>query len=159
AEARTLDCGFAQIGAEHLHAYSRGGRAERFENTNGQRIDFFACCASGHPNSQLTAALAFLFDQRRNETFLHRSERALITEEMCNIDEKVIEKLLNFLFVAAQKTGVLPQPFDAMQSHPPMYAAMQRGLLVRTEIHAGMFFESEENPAQVVEIGVFNHRL
>ena len=59
-----------KIGAEDLHPHPRGGRAKRFQNTNRQRIDFFACRASGHPDSKLPTGTALLLDQRRNKTLL-----------------------------------------------------------------------------------------
>ena len=44
--------------------------AERFENGNGQRINFFACGTPWHPHAQFWLSIfPFLFEQRRQETF------------------------------------------------------------------------------------------
>ena len=46
-----------QIGAENLDGHLGSALAERFENANGERINFFAGRASRHPNAQLSTAI------------------------------------------------------------------------------------------------------
>ena len=65
-----------------------------------------------------------MFDQRRDKAFPQGPERALIAEEVGHVDEQIVEELLDFLFVATQKIGVLPQVFDPVQRHSPLNSAL-----------------------------------
>ncbi|PYI58872.1 MAG: hypothetical protein DMC60_11745, partial [Verrucomicrobia bacterium] len=90
SQARMFDHRLAQIGAENLDAHFGRTAAKRFQNANGERINFFAACAARHPRAQLRlSTFAFVFEQRRQETFLQRTEQCFVSKKARHVDEQI----------------------------------------------------------------------
>src|SRR5438874_10849216 len=79
SQPRMFDHRFAQIGAENLDAYFGRTAAERFQNANRERINFFAGSATRHPRAHLRLSIfALIFEHRRQETLLQGAEEGFV---------------------------------------------------------------------------------
>ena len=143
-----FDHRLAQIGAENLDAHFGRTAAKRFQNANGERINFFAACAARHPRAQLRLSIfAFVFEQRRQETFLQRTEQCFVSKKARHVDEQIVKKRLDLLFVVAQEPRVLTYLFDPVQRHSSLDPPDQRAFLVGAEIDTHLLFQRQKDAA------------
>src|SRR5437879_12301714 len=122
-----FDHRFAQIGAENLDAYVGRTAAERFQNAYRERINFFATGATRHPRAKLRLSIvAFIFEQRRQETFLQGAEEGFVPEKPSHADKQIVKERFDFSFVVAHKPRVLTHLVDPVQRHPPLDPSNQK---------------------------------
>src|SRR5260370_24548685 len=135
-----FDYRFAQIGAENLDAYFGRTAAERLQNAYRERINFFAGGATRHPRAQLWLSIfAFIFEQRRQETFLQCAEEGVVPEKPGHIDEQIVKKGFDLFFVIAQQPRVLTHVFDPVPLHPSLDSTDQRAPFIVAEIDTHLF--------------------
>src|SRR5437764_2192370 len=155
SQARMFDHRLAQIGAENLDAHFGRSAAKRFQNANGKRINFFAACAAWHPRAKLRLSIfAFAFEQRRQETLLQRTEQCFVSKKARYVDEQIVKKRLDLLFVVAQEPRVLTYLFDPVQRHSSLDPPDQRAFLVGAEIDTHLLFQRQEDAAQIVRLAI-----
>src|SRR5207253_2260235 len=155
SQPRMFDYRFTQIGAENLDAYFGRPAAERLQNAYRERINFFAGGATRHPRAQLWLSIfAFIFEQRRQETFLQCAEEGVVPEKPGHVDEQIVKKRFDLFFVIAQEPRVLTHLFYSVQRHPSLYSTDQRALFIGAEIDTHLFSEREKDAAQIVRLAI-----
>ena len=103
-----IDHGFTQIGSEDLDTHFRCALPQGFENTNGKRINLFACSAAWYPDAQFPMTALFSKNGRQ-KALAQCGEELGIAKKPRHVDEQVVEQRFDFFGVAAQKTRVLVQ--------------------------------------------------
>src|SRR5262245_900917 len=93
-----------------------------------------------------------LFHEGGNKSLAQDPKGALVAEEASHVDEQIVEELLHFLRVIAQKSGIFAEPLNPMQRHPARDPPLQSRLLVSGKIDSGMPLQGKKNAAQVVQV-------
>ena len=83
------------IGCKNLKLGGALRSLDRFQKKHGERIDFFAGAAAGHPNAQRPVERLFL-DHIRDNACRKRLERGGIAKELGYINEEVVTEVIDF---------------------------------------------------------------
>ena len=108
----------------------------QLQQHHGNRIDFLAGSATGHPDPECVA-LGFARQQRGQNGFFQRDEGVRVAEKTGDIDQQFVEKRLHLGGILFQVARIDRGTIDVVLRHAPLDATGEGALLVVREIVAG----------------------
>ena len=116
---------------------------------DGDGIGFLAGGAAGHPDAD-RGARGLAGKEPRDDLFLERLEGLRVAEEIGDADQQVAKERLHLGRGLLQIADVLVQPFDLVDGHAPLDAAVDGALLVLGKVVAGLGAQQDEDLLQRV---------
>ena len=123
------------IGCKDLNAVLIKRSSELFGKQNGQRIGFFTCCTTGHPDTDVIAG-ALASQNARNHLF-KCGKGFCIPEKRGDRYQNVLAQLVEFAGPLVHQRQIGRQGAHMVGRHAPLNAPPQRGLFVLRKIHLG----------------------
>ena len=132
------------IRGEHLHLETLLQQFHLLLEQDGDGIGFLAGGATGHPDADRCTRV-LVGKKSRDDLFLQRRERLRVAEEIGDADQQIAKEGLHFGRGLLQVANVLIQPFDLVDGHAPLDAAVDRALLVLRKIMAGLGTQQDKD--------------
>ena len=103
-----------------------------------QRVSFLTARTAWNPDPDFLT-VARIPDQLCDGLFAERIEIVRITEELCYVDQQVLEKRLAFIGIGPDTLDVIKPVLDRKHLHPPGHPPHEGGALVTGEIMSDRF--------------------
>ena len=145
-----------EVGGEHLQHRRRIEAAHVLGEEHGDRVRLLAAGAGGDPDAHLVARVLAGEDDRQLR--FEGVERLAIAEEVGDADQQVFQQRTGLAGVGAHEVQVGGQRVDAVDAHPPRYAAQDRRPLVVAEVAPGVdAHEGQQLAQRRLELGQRQH--